>query len=64
MVRVLQWNLDSGYIFIHIIFSRIFYTPVVGPDDGLEDDVPTGLEDEVHTGLEEEVHTGLEEEVH
>jgi len=38
--------------------------PVVGLDDGLEDDVPSGLEDEVHTGLEEEVQTGLEEEVH
>ena len=56
MVRVLQWNLDSGYIFIHIIFSRIFYTPVAGLDDGLEDEVHTGLEEEVHTGLEEEVH--------
>ena len=56
--------MDPGYICIHIIFSRIFYTPVVGLDDGLEVDVPSGLEDEVHTGLEEEVHTGLEEEVH
>jgi len=40
--------------------------PVVGPDDGLEDDGDghTGLEEEVNTGLEEEIHTGLEEEVH
>ena len=41
----------------------MFYTPVVGFNDGLKDDVHTGLEEEVHTGLEEELHTGFEEVV-
>ena len=38
----------------------MFYTPVLGLNDGLEDDVHTGLEEEVHTGLEDVVN-GLEE---